>query len=73
MGDEYRGRIVAALGTPVDGLGGIECPADQVRSLESQAPGIMDRRSVHEPFYGNHSHRFYDTDRTWSARTHQRG
>lgn len=50
VGDAYRGRIVNALGAPVDGLGGIESPENETRSLESQAPSIMDRRSVHEPF-----------------------
>lgn len=50
VGDAYRGRMVNALGAPVDGLGEIEVPNKETRSLESQAPSIMDRRSVHEPF-----------------------
>ena len=50
VGDAYRGRIVNALGAPVDGLGSIESPEKETRSLESRAPSIMDRRSVHEPF-----------------------
>ncbi len=42
--------MVNALGAPVDGLGTLEDPSNQSRSLESRAPSIMDRRSVHEPF-----------------------
>ena len=49
-GPSYRGRIVNALGSPVDGLGGIETLDYEMRSIESRAPSIMDRRSVHEPF-----------------------
>ena len=50
VGDSFRGRMVNALGAPVDGLGTLEDPSNQSRSLESRAPSIMDRRSVHEPF-----------------------
>ena len=50
VGDTFRGRMVNALGAPVDGLGTLEDPSNQSRSLESRAPSIMDRRSVHEPF-----------------------
>ena len=50
VGDAFRGRMVNALGAPVDGLGTLEGPSNQARSLESRAPSIMDRRSVHEPF-----------------------
>ena len=50
VGKAYRGRMVNALGAPVDGLGGIETDTQETRSLESRAPSIMDRRSVHEPF-----------------------
>ena len=45
-----RGRMVNALGAPVDGLGGIEADGLDTRRLESSAPSIMLRRSVHEPF-----------------------
>ena len=47
VGDAFRGRMVNALGAPVDGLGTLEGPSNQARSLESRAPSIMDRRSVH--------------------------
>ena len=48
MGSGYRGRIVNALGSAMDGMGAVE--EEDRRSLESPAPSIMDRRSVHEPF-----------------------
>src|SRR5690554_6164123 len=47
VGDGYLGRVVDALGNPVDGLGEIE--TESRRALELQAPGVMDRKSVHEP------------------------
>jgi len=48
VGPAYQGRIVNALGSPLDGLGSID--TQDRRSLESPAPSILDRRSVHEPF-----------------------
>jgi F-type H+-transporting ATPase subunit alpha len=47
VGDGYLGRVVDPLGTPIDGLGEIE--AEDRRALELQAPGVMHRKSVHEP------------------------
>ena len=47
VGDDFMGRVIDPLGTPIDGLGEIE--ADDRRALEIQAPGVMDRKSVHEP------------------------
>ncbi|GAA3824842.1 F0F1 ATP synthase subunit alpha [Nocardioides panacisoli] len=47
VGDNYLGRVVDPLGTPIDGLGDIE--SDERRALELQAPGVMQRKSVHEP------------------------
>ena len=41
------GRVIDPLGTPIDGLGEIE--SDERRALELQAPGVMMRKSVHEP------------------------
>lgn len=49
VSDGFRGRLVNALGRPLDGSGGFE-GAGISRTVESKAPGIMDRRSVHEPF-----------------------
>jgi F-type H+-transporting ATPase subunit alpha len=47
VGDAYLGRVVDPLGNPIDGLGAIA--AEARRALEIQAPGVMSRRSVHEP------------------------
>ncbi len=47
VGDGYLGRVVDPLGTPIDGLGDIE--DEGRRALELQAPGVMARKSVHEP------------------------
>ncbi|MGB3256471.1 MAG: F0F1 ATP synthase subunit alpha [Ornithinimicrobium sp.] len=47
VGDTYLGRVVDPLGKPIDGLGDVE--SDERRELELQAPGVMDRKSVHEP------------------------
>ncbi|WP_028661211.1 F0F1 ATP synthase subunit alpha [Nocardioides insulae] len=47
VGDAYLGRVVDPLGKPIDGLGEIE--SEGRRALELQAPGVMARKSVHEP------------------------
>lgn len=47
VGDGYLGRVVDPLGNPIDGLGTIK--TEGRRALELQAPGVMARRSVHEP------------------------
>ena len=47
VGEGYLGRVVDPLGTPIDGLGDVE--TDGRRALELQAPGVMARKSVHEP------------------------
>src|SRR5690349_23023494 len=47
VGDALIGRVVDALGRPIDGKGPIA--SDQVRRLEVQAPGIVGRQPVHEP------------------------
>ncbi|RIK15286.1 MAG: F0F1 ATP synthase subunit alpha [Acidobacteria bacterium] len=47
VGDGYLGRVVDPLGNPIDGLGEIE--TEGRRALELQAPGVMARKSVHEP------------------------
>ncbi|MFI5532663.1 F0F1 ATP synthase subunit alpha [Kitasatospora sp. NPDC051853] len=47
VGDGYLGRVVDPLGNAIDGLGDIA--ATGRRALELQAPGVMVRKSVHEP------------------------
>ena len=47
VGKGLLGRVVDALGNPIDGKGPIE--ADKRMRVESKAPGIIPRKSVHEP------------------------
>ncbi len=47
VGKNMVGRVVNALGEPIDGKGGIENKG--FYPIEQIAPGIIDRRSVHEP------------------------
>jgi F-type H+-transporting ATPase subunit alpha len=47
VGDALLGRVVNALGEPMDGKGAIA--ATETRRLEIQAPGIVDRQKVYEP------------------------
>ncbi|GAA1709497.1 F0F1 ATP synthase subunit alpha [Isoptericola hypogeus] len=47
VGEGYLGRVVDPLGNPIDGLGDVE--TEGRRALELQAPGVMQRKSVHEP------------------------
>ena len=47
VGDAFLGRVVDPLGAPMDGLG--EIVSEGRRALELQAPGVMQRKSVHEP------------------------
>ncbi|HSM65328.1 MAG TPA: F0F1 ATP synthase subunit alpha, partial [Ilumatobacteraceae bacterium] len=47
VGDAMLGRVVNALGHPIDGQGDII--GAQQRRMEIQAPGIMGRKPVHEP------------------------
>ena len=47
VGKNMLGRVVDALGEPIDGKGAIE--ADDHKFVEEKAPGIMARKSVHEP------------------------
>ena len=48
VGEGYLGRTVDPLGKPIDGLGEIQ-GVEGRRALELQAPGVMMRKSVHEP------------------------
>ncbi len=46
-GEKLIGRVVDALGNPIDGKGPIDC--SQTRPIEHQAPGIIQRKSVSVP------------------------
>jgi F-type H+-transporting ATPase subunit alpha len=46
-GEELIGRVVNSLGQPVDGMGPIN--TTKTRPIEAVAPGVMARKSVHEP------------------------
>ena len=48
VGEGILGRVIDVLGAPIDGLGGIEGELTTAR-IEVKAPGIIPRRSVHEP------------------------
>ncbi|HLS91514.1 MAG TPA: F0F1 ATP synthase subunit alpha, partial [Limnochordia bacterium] len=47
VGEALIGRVVNPLGQPLDGKGPIE--TDRFRPIESRAPGVIDRKNVHEP------------------------
>ena len=47
VGDGFLGRVVDALGAPIDGKGDI--PAEGYRPIEAAAPGILDRQPVNTP------------------------
>ena len=47
VGDAYLGRVVDALGAPIDGEGAIN--TKEYRPIEEPAPGIIDRKSVNVP------------------------
>ena len=47
VGDKLIGRVVNALGEPIDGKGPVE--TDEIRPVESEAPGILSRKSVNVP------------------------
>jgi len=46
-GDALLGRVVNAVGEPIDG--GAPIPRENLRQVEVKAPGIVERKSVHEP------------------------
>jgi F-type H+/Na+-transporting ATPase subunit alpha len=47
VGDALLGRVVNAIGEPIDGKG--EIKSSETRQVEIKAPGILARKSVHEP------------------------
>ena len=49
VGDALLGRVVSALGEPLDGKGDIQ--ADKTNPIEREAYGVMDRQSVNQPLH----------------------
>ena len=49
VGEALLGRVVDALGNPIDGKGPIN--ASEFRRIEMKAPGVVERKPVHEPCY----------------------
>ncbi len=49
VGEALLGRVVDALGNPIDGKGPIN--AAEYRRIEMKAPGVIERKPVHEPCY----------------------
>jgi F-type H+-transporting ATPase subunit alpha len=49
VGDAVLGRVIDAVGNPIDGKGPIN--ATEYRRIEMVAPGVIDRQPVHEPMY----------------------
>ncbi|MFW5730021.1 MAG: F0F1 ATP synthase subunit alpha [Desulfonatronovibrionaceae bacterium] len=49
VGEGVRGRVIDPLGRPLDGSGPIQ--GKETRLVEIKAPGIVERKSVHEPMY----------------------
>ncbi len=60
------GRVVNALGQPIDGAGPID--TKEFRPVETKAPGICERRSVYQPLQtGIKAIDSHDSDRSWTA------
>jgi len=49
VGDGMLGRVVDALGNPIDGKGALNPQPKNLTRIERKAPGIITRKSVHEP------------------------
>jgi F-type H+-transporting ATPase subunit alpha len=49
VGEAVKGRVIDPLGNPIDGFGPID--STETRLVEIKAPGIIARKSVHEPMY----------------------
>ncbi len=47
IGEDFKGRVIDAMGRPIDGNGDIK--AEGYRPIESPAPGIIDRQPVNRP------------------------
>ena len=61
------GRVVNPLGQPIDGKGPIE--TKEFMPIEGKAPGVVERKNVHEPLQtGHQGDRRDDSDRAGTAR-----
>ena len=49
VGEAVLGRVLSAVGEPLDGKGPVD--AKEFSRVEMVAPGVIDRKSVHEPMY----------------------
>lgn len=49
VGDMLLGRVVDPLGNPIDGAGPLDLEKAEFKRIEIKAPGILKRKSVHEP------------------------
>jgi F-type H+-transporting ATPase subunit alpha len=49
VGDMLLGRVVDPLGNPIDGMGPLNLEKAEFKRIEIKAPGILKRKSVHEP------------------------
>ena len=71
VGEALIGRVVDALGRPIDGKGPIH--TDQTNPIERIAPGVIDRQAVRQPHADRHQgHRRHDSDRPRPARADHR-
>jgi F-type H+-transporting ATPase subunit alpha len=70
VGKALLGRVVDALGNPVDGKGPIA--AKETYPVEKIAPGIIVRKSVSQPLHRHHGDRLDDPDRPRPARADHR-
>ena len=78
IGDGMLGRVVDALGNAIDGQGPIK--SDQRQRVELKAPGIIPRKSVHEPMQtglksvdslvSNHDETSFDLMSGWKSGQH---
>lgn len=65
VGDAMTGRVVNALGQPIDGKGPIQ--TDKYRKIERVASGVITRKSVDTPADGYQSHRLHGSHRKRAA------
>ena len=70
VGERFLGRVVGALGDPVDGMG--EIMAEGYRPVEAPAPGIIDRQPSISLWNGHPCHRQHVPHRQGAARAHHR-